>query len=134
MSSKKLQHDAHHFTPGPPARIPDVAGSATGVLTYPVQRKFLVRTDHGDVLVRIDPEKGGLDPDLLVLERPDADKIADLQATVPLRAFGAKMVELIEAQGGDVPGGERLRQLLVREKASSDMNRIERWAKEHVGD
>lgn len=115
-------------------RVSDFAVWGRPVLTYPVQHKFLVRTDHGEVLVRIDPEKGGLDPDLLILEKPDADKIADLQATVPLRAFGAKMVELIEAQGGDVPGGERLRQLLVREKASSDMNRIERWAKNHAED
>lgn len=92
-------------------------------------RRFLVKTDHGDVLVRIDPDKGGLDPDLLVLERPTAENTADLATEVPLRAFGAKMVELIEAQGGDVPGGERLRRLLVQEKASEDLNRIERWAR-----
>lgn len=104
------------------------------MLACPVQQKFLVTTDHGEVLVRIDPDKGGLEPDLLILEKPDADNAADLRSTVPLRAFGAKMVELIEAQGGDMPGGERLRQVLVREKASSDLNRIERWAKAHAGE
>jgi len=99
-----------------------------------VQRKFLVTTDHGEVLVRIDPDKGGLDPELLVLEAPDGANAADLTTTVPLRAFGAKMVELIEAQGGEMPGGERLRRLLVQEKASADLNRIERWARRQAGD
>jgi len=104
------------------------------VLACRVQRRFLVTTDHGEVLVRIDPDRGGLDPDLLILESPDDANSGDLPTTVPLRAFGAKMVELIEAQGGDMPGGERLRRLLVQEKASSDLNRIERWARTHSGD
>ena len=98
-----------------------------------VERRYLVRTDHGEVLVRIDADKGGLDPDLLVLEAPSDENAADLATTVPLRAFGAKMVELIEAQGGEMPGGERLRRLLVQEKAASDLNRIERWARARAG-
>ena len=102
------------------------------MLACRVQRRFLVTTDHGDVLVRVDPDKGGLEPDLLILEAPTADNAGDLPTTVPLRAFGAKMVELIEAQGGDLPGGERLRRMLVQEKASSDLNRIERWARERA--
>jgi hypothetical protein len=103
-----------------------------GVLACRVERRYLVTTDHGEVLVRIDAERGGLDPELLILEAPDAANTAELQATVPLRAFGAKMVELIEMQGGDMPGGERLRRLLVQEKASADLNRIERWARERA--
>jgi hypothetical protein len=99
-----------------------------------VQRKFLVITDHGEVLVRIDEARAGLDPDLLILEAPTSANTADLPATVPLRAFGAKMVELIEAQGGDLPGGERLRRMLVQEKASADLNRIERWARQRAAD
>jgi len=102
---------------------------AAVVLACRVERRFLVTTDHGDVLVRIDPDRGGLDPELLVLEAPDHANAGDLPTTVPLRAFGAKMVEMIEAQGGHMPGGERLRRLLVQEKASSDLNRIERWAR-----
>jgi hypothetical protein len=98
-----------------------------------VERRFLVTTDHGEVLVRIDPERGGLDPELLILEPPDADGASDLPTIVPLRAFGAKMVELIEMQGGEMPGGDRLRRLLVQEKASADLNRIERWARERAG-
>lgn len=100
------------------------------MLACRVQRRFLVTTDHGEVLVRVDPDKGGLDPDLLILEAPSVDNAADLPTTVPLRAFGAKMVEMIEAQGGDLPGGERLRRMLVQEKASADLNRIERWARD----
>jgi hypothetical protein len=99
-----------------------------------VQRKFLVITDHGEVLVRIDEARAGLDPDLLILEAPTSANTADLPATVPLRAFGAKMVELIEAQGGDLPGGERLRRMLVQEKASADLNRIERWARRRAAE
>ena len=95
-------------------------------------RRFLVTTDHGDVLVRVDPERGGLDPELLVLEEPGTENSGDLATHVPLRAFGAKMVELIEAQGGDMPGGDRLRRLLVQEKAAADLNRIERWARERA--
>jgi hypothetical protein len=98
-----------------------------------VERRFLVTTDHGEVLVRIDSERGGLDPELLILEPPDAEGAADVPTTVPLRAFGAKMVELIEMQGGEMPGGDRLRRLLVQEKASADLNRIERWARERAG-
>jgi len=93
-----------------------------------------VITDHGEVLVRVDEARGGLDPDLLILEAPTRANSADLPSTVPLRAFGAKMVELIEAQGGDMPGGERLRRLLVQEKASADLNRIERWARQRAAD
>lgn len=100
------------------------------MLACRVERRFLVMTDHGEVLVRIDASKGGLDPDLLILDRPSDDNAADLATTVPLRAFGAKMVELIEMQGGNLPGSEKLRRLLVQEKASADLNRIERWARE----
>ena len=103
------------------------------MLACRVERRFLVTTDHGDVLVRVDAAKGGLDPDLLILERPHGDDVRDMATTVPLRAFGAKMVELIEMQGGDLPGSEKLRRLLVQEKASADLNRIERWARERRG-
>ncbi len=99
------------------------------MLASGVERRFLVTTDHGQVLVRIPEDRAGLDPDLLILEAPTADNAGDLEATVPLRAFGAKMVELVEAQGGDMPGGERMRRMMVQEKAASDLNRIERWAR-----
>lgn len=103
------------------------------MLACRVLRKFLVITDHGEVLVQFDASKGGLDPDLLILDRPNDENAADVVSTVPLRAFGAKMVELIEVQGGNLPGSEKLRRLLIQEKASADLNRIERWAREHLG-
>lgn len=102
------------------------------MLACPVLRKFLVITDHGEVLVEFDATKGGLDPDLLILDVPDGENAADIASTVPLRAFGAKMVELIEAQGGNLPGSEKLRRLLIQEKASADLNRIERWARKRL--
>ena len=82
--------------------------------------------------MRVDDRKGGLEPDLLILEPATPEAVADLRSEVPLRAFGAKMVEIIEMQGGDLPGSERLRRLLVQEKASEDLNRIERWARERA--
>ena len=102
------------------------------MLTLRVLRRFLVTTDHGEVLVSIDADKGGLDPDLLECEAPTPQNTADIETTVPLRAFGAKMIELIESQGGEMPGGERLRRMMVQEKATADLNRIERWARDHV--
>ncbi|MEX2502422.1 MAG: hypothetical protein WD336_08595 [Trueperaceae bacterium] len=97
-----------------------------------MERRYLVKTDHGDVLVRVDPSKGGLDPELLILAPASGDDVADIRSEVPLRAFGAKMVEIIEMQGGDLPGSERLRRILVQEKASEDLNRIERWARDEL--
>lgn len=96
-----------------------------------MSRRFLVRTERGPVLVRVNEEADGLAPDFLILERPTDDNAGDLRNETPLRAFGAKMVELIEASEPDVPGGERMRRLMVQEKASADLNRIERWAREH---
>ncbi len=95
-------------------------------------KRFVVTTEKGDVLVTIDDQKDGLDPTLVQVEKPTAENAADLPMVVPLRAFGAKMVEIIEAQGGDMPSGERIRRMLIEEKASSDLNRIERWAREHL--
>lgn len=100
------------------------------VLTSCVPKRFLVTTDNGDVLVSIDPDKAGLDADLLILEAPTSANSADIAMNVPLRAFGAKMLELIEAQGGEMPGGERMRRMMIQEKASADLNRIERWARD----
>ena len=82
--------------------------------------------------MRIDDRKGGLEPDLLILEPATPEAAADIRSEVPLRAFGAKMVEIIEMQGGDLPGSERLRRILVQEKASEDLNRIERWARDRA--
>jgi|GEM_PF-964581 len=103
-----------------------------GVLPSGVERKYLVSTDYGDVVVRIDEAQGSLSPGFLILEPVDEANSADVMTTVPLRAFGAKMLELIEMYGGDMPGGPSLQRMMMQEKASSDLNRIERFARQQA--
>jgi hypothetical protein len=94
-------------------------------------KRFLVSTDHGEVLVSVKRAGSGLDADLLSFEMASGG-VAEPSMTTPLRAFAAKMIDLIEAQGvGDFRGGERMREMLVREKATADLRRIERYAREH---
>lgn len=94
---------------------------------------FLVKTEHGAVVVRVQPDRGGLDPELLAFEAPTAANLQGVSVEVPLRAFAATMLEIIEARGGDLPGGERMRRLMVQEKATADLRRIERWAQARAG-
>lgn len=95
-------------------------------------KRFLIATDHGDVVVEVRPDASGLDADLLSLGMADAATAGELPVATPLRAFAAKMVDIIEAQGlGAFAGGERMREMLVREKATSELRRIERFAREH---
>ena len=96
-------------------------------------RRFLVTTDHGDVVVVVRDGAYGLDTDLLSLRMADEATAGELPVATPLRAFAAKMVDIIEAQGlGEFGGGERMREMLVREKATADLRRIERFAREHA--
>lgn len=97
-------------------------------------RRFLVTTDAGDVVVTVNDAADGLDPALMSLAMADERTVRELPMATPLRAFAAKMVDLIEAQGtGAFAGGERMREMLVREKATADLRRIERYAREHGG-
>lgn len=93
--------------------------------------KFLVKTDHGDVLVEINREcSNALEPNLLKLSQPTADNSRDITMEVPLRAFGAKMLDIIEIIGtGEFQASATMLEMMKREKASSDLNRIERWAR-----
>ena len=119
--------------PGPPGgpRAPRVLGYDA---MSEAARHFLVTTDHGDVVVTVNGDVDGLDPRLLALSMADEATARALPMATPLRAFAAKMVDLIEAQGlGAFAGGERMREMLVREKATADLKRIERFAREHGG-
>lgn len=100
----------------------------------PVQDSFLVRTEHGEVVVRINPEcRNALQNDLLLLSVPSEEEKQEFQMLTPLRAFGAKMVDIIQGVGtGDFDPGPRLRDMMIKEKATSDLKRIERWAKENL--
>jgi len=96
------------------------------------KRRFLVTTDHGDVVVEVKADAAGLDADLLGLTMADEATAEELPMATPLRAFAAKMVDIIEGQGlGGFAGGERMREMMVREKATAELRRIERFAREH---
>ena len=92
--------------------------------------RFLVRTDSGDVVVVVNPQAGGLDDNLIALENPPSDGAGSFDMVTPLRAFGAKMVDIIEAAGTDSFGGSpTLREMLVKEKATQELKRIELFAR-----
>ena len=96
-------------------------------MTRPDER-YLVVTEHGRVLVVVRGDRAGLDPDLIdVRAAGDAD---DLTMETPLRAFAAKMVDLIQARGaGGVPLSPAMLAMMVKEKAAEDLSRIERAAR-----
>lgn len=96
--------------------------------------RFLVKTDYGDVLVTVNPEcTNALENDLLLLSDP-TEGAQGIELETPLRAFGAKMIDIIEQVGtGGFDPGTKLREMMIREKATSDLNRIERWARDHSG-
>ena len=94
--------------------------------------QYLVKTDYGDVVVTINPEcSNALESDLLILGAPEEG--AEFRMETPLRAFGAKMVDIIRSvgTGGFDPGGNML-EMMIKEKATADLNRIERWARDNL--
>ena len=93
--------------------------------------RYLIKTDHGDVVVTVGADADGLDPELLSFRQADAAAMEGIDLEVPLRAFAAKMIAIVERKAGATPGGESMRAMLIQEKATSDLRRIERWAREH---
>jgi len=93
-------------------------------------KRFLIATEHGEVLAELDEtERNVLDGPLFKLSRPTAETREGAPFEVPLRAFSAKMVDLIEGIGtGDFKAEPKLVELLKMEKATEELNRIERWA------
>lgn len=92
--------------------------------------RFLVVTDHGRVLVVVRGDKAALDPDLLDVRRHDDAAAEGVALETPLRAFAAKMVDLLVARGADaLPMSPGLRDLMLKEKAAEDLRRIERAAR-----
>lgn len=95
--------------------------------------KYLVKTDHGDVVVRVNAEAdSGLAADLIALEAPDAENTDGIEMEVPLRAFGAKMLEIVEMLGADEIPSAVVRRMMIQEKATSELNRIERFARKRA--
>ncbi len=92
--------------------------------------RFVVVTEYGRVLVTVRGDRAGLDADLLDVTLPSDDDLDDVPLETPLRAFAAKMVELVQVRGGgDARISGTLFDMLVKEKASEDLSRIERAAK-----
>lgn len=96
--------------------------------------RFLVVTEHGRVVVVVRGDRAGLDSDLIDVVA--ADDAEDLKMETPLRAFAAKMVDLVQARGsGGVPLSPTMLAMMVKEKAAEDLARIERAARRlHAGD
>lgn len=93
--------------------------------------RYLVRTDSGDVVVTVNPGVGGLGDGLVSLTKAPADAAAAFDMVTPLRAFGAKMVDIIEFAGTETfAGSATLREMLVKEKATQELKRIEVFARQ----
>ncbi len=94
-------------------------------------RRYLILTDdYGDVLAELDETpRNALDGPLFKLSRPSPE-VSEGATQVPLRAFSAKMVDVIEIIGtGDFTAQPKVLELLKKEKATEELTRIERWAK-----
>lgn len=90
--------------------------------------RFLVVTEYGRVLVVVRGDRGALDADLIDV-RLDQDA-EDVELETPLRAFAAKMVDVLQARGTEGLGlSPGLRDMMVKEKAAEDLRRIERAAR-----
>ncbi|MDF1523416.1 MAG: hypothetical protein P1P87_11485 [Trueperaceae bacterium] len=97
--------------------------------------RFLVVTEHGRVLVVVRGDKRALDADLLDVRRGDDPEAAGVAIETPLRAFAAKMIDLLVARGTDaLPLSPAMRGLMVKEKAAEDLRRIERSARALAAD
>lgn len=109
--------------------MPTTAGPRTEGANEP--RRYLVKTNHADVVVFVNPDAGGLDDDLFSFEAATPDNVAGLTMTTPLTAFAAKVVDVIELHGTDAFGGSpNLLEMLVKEKATHELRRLERFAQE----
>ncbi|SRR5690554_1452210 len=100
----------------------------------PVSEKFIVVTEFGNVAATINPAAdNGLESDLLLLSEASAQDLEEAAFQTPLRAFAVKMVDLIMAagfEGVNVPA--TMRDMLVRERATEELGRIERWARDNL--
>jgi hypothetical protein len=92
--------------------------------------RFLVVTEHGRVVVYVRGDRSGLDGDLIDVRPARGEDLSDLTMETPLRAFAAKMVDIVQARGsGDLDVSAGLLDMLVKEKAAEDLKRIERTAR-----
>jgi len=96
-------------------------------------RRYLVKTNVADVVVVVNPNAGGLADDLFSFEPVTDEALKHVDMTTPLSAFGSKVVDLIELHGtAEFTGSAVLRDMLIKEKATFELRRIERFAREHA--
>jgi hypothetical protein len=92
--------------------------------------RYLVVTEHGRVVVHVRADRSGLDSDLIEVRPATPEAVEGLTMETPLRAFAAKMVDLVLVRGtGSLEASEAMTSMLVKEKAAEDLRRIERAAK-----
>src|SRR5690606_27240384 len=95
------------------------------------ERRYLVRTNDGDVFVVVNPPAGGLDDDLFDVAPATRETTAGIELTTPRSAFSAKAADIIQLHGTEVfCGCAALREMLVRENATALLRSIERFAKQ----
>lgn len=97
-------------------------------------KRYLISTDYGDVLAELDEsERNALDGPLFRLSRPTPEARQDAPFEVPLSAFSAKVLDILEGLGtGDFRAEPKVMELLTMEKATEELTRIERWAKANL--
>ena len=100
----------------------------------PVSKRYVVVTEFGSVLVTLNPAaQNGLANELLQFAAATEEDHQAADFETPLRAFAAKMVDIIEAAGFEgVEMSGTMRDMMVREKATSELGRIERWARDNL--
>lgn len=92
-----------------------------------------MKTNAGDVIVVVNQAASGLADDLFAFEEATPANLELVDMTTPLSAFGAKVVDLIELHGTEeFTGSATLKEMLIKEKATLELRRIERFAKEHA--
>lgn len=85
-------------------------------------------------MVSVNPDASGFDTDLIDVATVAEEEQGGFEMATPLRAFGAKMVDIIELQGtAEFSGSDVMREMMVSEKATAELKRIERFAKENLG-
>ena len=98
-----------------------------------LRNQYLVRTEYGPVVVTVNEEcENALENDLILLHVPSPQELGQFEMETPLRAFAQKMIDIIQTVGtGSFDPGERMRDMLIQEKATSDLGRIERFARDN---
>jgi len=104
-------------------------------VSEPREERYVVVTEHGRVVVHVRADRSGLDGDLIDVRRARGEDLSTLTMETPLRAFAAKMVDIVQARGsGELEVSAALLDMLVKEKAAEDLKRIERAARRFAED